>query len=468
MSLLVLRNSAVCWLFLASGVLATPAQRPNIVYINADDLGVMDVGFNSDRYNTPNIDRLRRDGMLFTNAYAPAANCAPSRAGVLSGQWGPRHGVYTVGNSDRGRSRDRKLIPTKNQKHLSPENLTFVEILRRAGYRTIHLGKWHLSDDPTRHGFEVNVGGSDSGGPSGGGYFSPFPGGPMKPLSDQYPVGTHRVDIFADQAIDFMRQHRDEPFFVQMAYYSVHNKLEPVPEFIDRYKDGDVNATYASMIEKMDQGIGKLLDELDSLGLAEQTLVLFTSDNGGVRATSDQSPYRAGKGSYFEGGIREPMVVRWPGHVAPGRTSDVPVTGLDFYPTFLEAAGVQPPSGQVLDGTSLLPILTGSGDIPPRPLFWHFPIYLQAYAGAKDDSHDRRFRTRPGSVVRLGEWKLHQYFEDGRVELYNLDRDIGERNDVSSQNPVITDQLRDTLQTWREEVNAPVPTRLNPNYIASP
>ncbi|MCM2372685.1 sulfatase [Aporhodopirellula aestuarii] len=451
----------------ATGVCAEP-PKPNIIYINADDLGVMDVGFNSDRYHTPNIDQLRADGMLFTNAYAPAANCAPSRACVMSGQYGPRHGVYTVDTSERGKTRDRKLVPTNNTKHLALDNLTIAAVLQDAGYQTIHLGKWHLGPDPTQQGFDVNIGGDTSGSPSGGGYFSPFQGGPMKAFSDQYPAKTHRVDIYADQAIRFMRANQAKPFFMHMAYYSVHTRLEAVPGLVEKYQGKEnVHAVYASMIEKMDEGIGKILDELDALGLTKNTLVLFCSDNGGIRNISDQAPFRSGKGSYFEGGIREPLVVRWPAKVPAGSTTDVPVIGIDFFPTFLEAAGVDVPEGKQLDGVSLMPLLTQSGDLGERALYWHFPIYLQAYAGAKDDSHDPLFRTRPGSAIRLGKWKLHEYFEDGRLELYDLDVDTGERQNLAATMPEKASRLHAMLTQWRTKTGAPVPTELNPQYNSS-
>ncbi|TWU43046.1 Arylsulfatase [Novipirellula aureliae] len=451
---------------LAAFIVCTAAygERPNIIYINADDLGVMDVGFNSDRYNTPNLDKLRAEGMLFTDAYAPAANCAPSRACVLSGQYGPRHGVYTVGNSERGQSKHRKIIPIENTEFLKSNNLTIAGALKDAGYRTIHLGKWHVSPDPLQNGFDVNIGGGKAGGPSGGGYFSPFSSGPMQPFSDQYPMGTHRVDIFADQAIKFIQEHKNDPLFVHMAYYSVHTKLQPVPEFIEKYENKNVNAVYASMIEKMDQGIGKILDELERLGLKENTLVLFCSDNGGICKTSSQAPFRAGKGSYFEGGVREPMIVRWPKRIKPNSTCGVPVIGIDFFPTFLEAAGASIPEGKNLDGVSLMPLLTLSGSIPERTLFWHFPIYLEKYAGVADESHDPLFRTRPGSALRQGKWKLHEYFEDGRIELYDLQADIGERNNVAADYPEITAKLHQALKKWRKETNAPVPREPNPKY----
>ena len=360
--------------------LAQTQQRPNIVYINADDLGVMDVGFNNPIYNTPNIDQLRKEGMLFTDAYAPAANCAPSRACVMSGQYGPRHGVYTVSNSDRGSAKHRKLIPIKNTKHLDPKILTIAGALKQNGYKTIHLGKWHLGEDPTQQGFDINVGGSTSGGPPKS-YALPVKSGPLLKFNDKYPKKTHTADVLADQAVKFINENKDgdKPLFIHMAYFLIHTPFVPVKGMVEKYEErGKKKATYASMIEKMDESIGKLLKGLDDAGLRDNTLVLFTSDNGAHSDVSPQKPHRSGKGSYFEGGIREPMVVRWPGRVKAGSTCDVPVCGIDFFPTFLEAAAIPVPEGKVLDGVSLVPLLTQSGTIQDRALFWHFPIYLQA------------------------------------------------------------------------------------------
>ncbi len=462
-------HKAPQWLIVLIGcaiALSADARQPNIIYINTDDLGVMDVGFNSGRYNTPNVDKLRSEGMLFTEAYAPAANCGPSRVCVFSGQVGPRHGVYTVGSSERGQAKHRKIIPVKNRNLIEPENVTFVQLLKDAGYKTIHLGKWHVSKDPLLQGFEINIGGDKGGSPTGG-YFAPFGKGSMESFNELYPTDTHRVDIFADQAVKFMRANRDHPFFMHMAYYSVHTKLEPVPEFIGNYDGKEVNAVYASMIEKMDQGIGIILDELDALGLKDNTLVLFCSDNGGIAKISSQVPFRSGKGSYFEGGVREPLVVRWPTMVKPNSTSDIPVIGLDFYPTFLDAAGIAKPENKVLDGVSLLPLLTGQDGFPERTLFWHFPIYLQKYGGVADDSHDPLFRTRPGSALRQGKWKLHEYFEDGRIELYDLETDTGERKNAADAHPETAARLHRELQAWRTKVHAPVPTEPNPKYDAA-
>ena len=451
--------------FAAAPSKPNPPRRVNIIYINADDLGVMDVGYSSERYVTPNIDRLRAEGMLLSEAYAPAANCAPSRACVLSGQTGPRHGVYTVGSSERGNARDRKIIPVKNTLHLEPDNLTVAGALQAGGYKTIHLGKWHVGNDPLEQGIDVNIGGDHTGSPAGG-YFVPFKKGSMKRFDEEYPRGTHRVDIYADQAIRFMREYKDQPFFMHMAFYSVHTPLQPVRELVGKYEDKDVNATYASMIEKMDQGIGRILDEVGALGLRERTLIVFCSDNGGIRKISKQDPYRSGKGSYFEGGIRVPLVVSWKGRIEPNATCKTPVCGIDLYPTFLAVAGLPVPERKRLDGSSLMPLLEQKNGFPERALYWHFPVYLQKYAGRGDDSHDPLFRTRPGSVVRQGRWKLHEYFEDGRLELYDLEADIGERTNLATSQPEKASELHRLLKEWRGETGAPVPSTLNPRYEA--
>lgn len=453
--------AAVIWMLFS--LVAAAAARPNLILINADDLGVMDVGFNSPRYRTPNIDKLRAAGMMFSDAYAAASNCSPSRACLMSGQYPPRHGVYTVGTSERGRSRDRPLIPTQNTPFLADDHATLPGVLKAAGYRTIHLGKWHLGEDPLRHGFEINIGGGKSGSPYGG-YFAPFTG-PMAAYNGRYGDGTHSGDVFADQAIRFLREVGEAPFFMNMAYYLVHTPIQAVPGLVERYQAaGKVNAAFASMVEKLDQSIGAILDELAARGLEEKTLVVFTSDNGGLAHLSSQAPFRSGKGSYFEGGIRVPMVMRWPGNIAAGSTSSTPVSGIDLFPTLLEAAAVPVPDGMVLDGVSLMPLWEGSGGIPDRPLFWHFPVYLEAYQGAADGAHDAVFRTRPGSVVRMGGWKLHEYFEDGRLELYDLEADPGEQANLAADHAAKAAELHELLKQWRRETAAPVPDQRNPDY----
>lgn len=444
---------------------AASAAQPNILYINADDLGVMDVGFNNEIYHTPNIDKLKEEGMLFTQAYAPAANCAPSRACVFTGQWGARHGVYTVSSSERGSHHLRKLIPIKNTEHLDPEIPTLADAMKNGGYKTIHLGKWHLGEDPTQQGFDINVGGNTAGGP-GKTYYIPAKGGPMAEFNDQYPKRTHYADVLADQAVKFINTNKDgdAPMFIHMAYFLIHTPFVPVQGMVEKYKDrAKKKAIYASMIEKMDESIGKILAGLEAAGLSDNTLVVFCSDNGARSDVSPQAPYRSGKGSYFEGGIRVPLVMRWPGKIAAGSSSDVPVCAIDFFPTFLEAAGLSPEEGQILDGVSLMPLLTQTVTIEDRALFWHFPVYLQAYSKF-DGSHDQYFRTRPGSAMRYGKWKFHEYFEEGRLELYDLETDPSERTNVVNDNPEVAAQMRKRLQGWRAETNSPVPTQLNSKY----
>ncbi len=448
----------------ASTASSEKAERPNILYINADDLGVMDVGYNTPLFRTPNIDRLMSEGMTFENAYAPAANCAPSRAAIHSGKWAPRHGVYTVSSSERGKAEHRRIIPTENRIHLPPEIYTMAEAFRDAGYRTIHLGKYHIGEDPLQDGFEVNLGGDHRGGPYGDGYYSPWGKGPMAVWSDTVPPETHRADVYVREVSRFMEAHKDEPMFIHFSPYLVHTPLTPVPEYVDNYTGTGLNTTYASMVEKLDEAVGNVLAALEEKGLAQNTLVVFSSDNGGIAAFHSQKPLRAGKGSYYEGGVREPLIMRWPGKIKPGSRCAELVNGLDFYPTFMEAAGIEQPDG--LDGVSLLPLMTGSRHWKPVPQFWHFPIYLQAYDEKLDDGRDPLFRTRPGSTMRVGKWKLHEYFEDGALELYDLDADPGERNDLSKSNPEKTEELYQMLKDWRERTNAPVPTEPNPEYDA--
>lgn len=440
---------------------ATALAKPNILYINADDLGVMDVGYNNSKFRTPHLDDLAAEGLIFENAYAPAANCAPSRACVHSGQWGARHGVYTVGGSERGKAEYRKLISVKNRIHLPDAVVTMAEALQAGGYRTIHLGKYHIGEDPLKDGFEVNIGGDHTGGPKGGGYFSPWKGGSMKAWSDTVPAKTHRIDIYAAEAVRFIEAHHEEPMFIHFSPYLVHGPITPVPEYVGHYQGTWLDTAYASMVEKLDEAIGEVLQALETNGLTEKTLVVFCSDNGGIAAVNAQSPWRAGKGSYYEGGVREPMILRWPGTIQPGRCEEL-VNALDFYPTFLEVADLEPSTN--LDGVSLGPLMMGTGDWQAVPQFWHFPVYLQAYNGAKDQARDFLFRTRPGSAVRVEQWKLHEYFEDGALELYDLSQDRGERQNLAEALPEKTAELKGLLDDWRERVKAPIPTEPNPKY----
>lgn len=459
-------------LLLAGNAVAKPTLKPNIILINVDDMGWRDVGFMGSKfYETPNIDKLAAQGMIFTNAYASAANCAPSRACLMSGQWTPRHGIYTVDNSDRGKSTYRKLIPTPNNITLPENNITLAEVLKSAGYKTCIAGKWHLSEDPAKRGFDVNIGGSHAG--STKSYYPPYsnarqnsPAGyngvPLNPPSDDYNL----TNLITDKTIDFIGNVNEKPFFLYYASYAVHTPIQAIKKLLPKYAgkpewNGQNNAAYATMIENLDVQIGRILDLLTTLNKLDNTFILFTSDNGGVYNITKQWPLRAGKGSAYEGGIREPMFAFWKGKIAPGTKSDIPVTNLDFYPTILEVAGIDKPADKTLDGQSILPVLTRKGTIKERPLFWHFPIYLE---GGNKETQDSIFRTRPGSSIRLGDWKLIQYFENNDLELYNLNEDIGEKNNLSRVRPEKTMELLNILENWRKETNAPLPFELNPEY----
>ena len=437
--------------------------KPNILLINIDDMGWRDVGFmGSKYYETPNIDKLAKGGVIFTNAYAAASNCAPSRACLMSGQWPQRNGIYTVANSDRGKSRDRKIIPVKNNEYMPADNILIPQVLKKAGYTTCHAGKWHLSDTPLSFGFDVNIGGCHAGNP--GSYYPPYKRVPLDaPTKDYY-----LTNLIMDKTIEFLKTTGNKPFFMYYSPYAVHAPLQPVKSLLLKYKNkaewnGQKNAKYATMVENLDTQIGRMIRYLKESGKLNNTFILFISDNGGVYRFTKQWPLRAGKGSYYEGGIREPMFINWPGKIDGGVKIDVPVTNLDIYPTLLNVAGANIPDGKTIDGRSVLPIIKGAR-IALRPLFWHFPIYLE---GGNIETQDVKFRTRPGSAIRLGNWKLIQYFENNDIELYNLNNDIGEKNNLAKTNPEMVKKLVGMLDKWRKNTNAPVPSELNPNYVSN-
>lgn len=459
----ITRLLSLLWLCLPIFGCTASVNRPNVVHIVADDLGVVDVGFMGDeRYHTPNLDRLAKQSMVFTEGYAPAANCAPSRACVMTGQNPTFHGVYTVGSSKRGQASTRKIIPTPNTRYVADEHVLLTEIFKELGYVTTSIGKWHIGEDPTTQGVDINIAGTGHGSPGKGGYFSPY----LNPKLSDGPVGEYLTDRIGAEAVRFIENYKDRPFFLYLPFFSVHTPIQGKPELVAKYADrDDVNPEYAAMVESLDQNVGQVLAALDRLGLADETIVVFTSDNGGIRKFSKQDPYRAGKGSYYEGGVRVPFTVRWPGVVKPGTKSDTPVTGLDFYPTYLDILGLK--ANKPLDGVSLLGLLQGTGTLEKRPLFWHFPIYLQAYDPKTDDGRDPLFRTRPGSTMRYGKWKLHHYFEDMAYELYDLETDIGERNNLAEAKPEKLKELVAMLDAWRTEYNAPIPSTPNPKYDPS-
>ncbi len=441
-------------------------QSPNIVFIYIDDMGWRDVGFmGSEYYETPNIDRLASQAMVFTNAYANAPNCAPSRACLISGWYGPRHGVYTVGTSSRGQSKQRKLVPIENTTVLDSKIVTIAEAIKPTGYISASMGKWHLGNDPQfgpiGQGFDVNIGGYSAGHPAKG-YFVPY----NNPELPDGPPGEYLTDRLTDEALKFIETNKENPFFLYLPHYAVHTPIQAKQELIEKYKkkagsNGQNNPKYAAMIESTDQGVGRIINKLDELELTDNTIVFFFSDNGGVKNITSNQPLRGGKGMLYEGGIREPFFVHWPGVVKPGTTCDTPVIGIDMYPTIFEMAGLQKPKGKLLDGKSIVPLLKGQKSLNRKALFWHFPAYLQ---GKAEGARDRHFRTRPAAAVRVGDFKLIEYFEDGALELYNLTEDISERNNLADIMPQKKSELHNLMITWRKKINAPVPTKLNPDY----
>ncbi len=456
-------------LFIVSGCSVTKpindtSLRPNILYINVDDLGWMDSGvYGSDFYETPNIDRLAQMGMIFTKAYAGASNCAPSRACLISGQNTPRHGIFTVANSDRGVASTRKLIPVANNEVLHDSVITIAEMLQQAGYRTGIFGKWHLGENPKTQGFNVNVGGSHRGNPGRKGYFAPYNLHDLKNATD----GENLTDRLTDEAIQFMKASNKQPFFTYLPYYAVHTPLQTTATLEKKYRNKTANqyqnnAVYAGMIETVDRNIGLLLAYLKQSGQLEKTLIIFTSDNGGIRDISNQDPLRAGKGSYYEGGIRVPFIFTWKGQIQPNTTNNSPISNLDIYPTLMEYTG-SALKNKLLDGISLVPLLKGE-TIQNRDLFFHFPIYLQAYNPKTDQGRDPLFRTRPGTVVISGNWKLHHYFENDEFELYDLNSDLGEQHNLINSHKEEKERLLQKMDAWRSNTNAPVPTVLNPQY----
>ncbi|MFW6163655.1 MAG: sulfatase [Planctomycetota bacterium] len=452
-------------------VRAAPARKPNLLFILIDDMGWRDVGFmGSTYYETPNIDRLARQGIVFTQAYANGPNCAPTRASLMSGQYSPRHGVYTVGSAKRGSAKRRKLIPVANTTTLRSHIVTLAEALKPAGYVSASMGKWHLGSPPgagpVAHGFDVNVGGNATGHPRGG-YFSPY----RNPQLPNGPKGEYLTDRLTEEAVEFIEAHKDRPWFLYLPHYAVHTPIQAKRKLVAKYKKkepsgGQGNPEYAAMIESVDQGVGRLLSTLDRLGLADDTVVVFTSDNGGMGGyrecgvlggeITSNAPLKGGKGMLYEGGIREPCCVRWPGRIKPGTKCDVPIISLDFYPTLVEVAGARPPTGQPLDGESIVPLLEGKGTLKRDALYWHFPAYLQGGRGT--------WRTTPGGVIRTGDWKLIEFFEDRRLELYNLAEDIGETTNLADKMPEKVKELHRRLIAWRKRLNAPVPTKKNPKY----
>ncbi len=445
--------------------MAQSPERPNVLFLFLDDYGWRDCGFmGSDFYETPNIDALAARGIVFSNAYAGAANCAPSRACLLSGQYTPRHQIFNVGTKRRGKPNFGKLKHVPGTDTLRTDIRTWAHQIRDAGYRTGTIGKWHLSDDPRPYGFDFNFAGTHSGSPPQG-YYPPHPS--IEALRDA-PEDEYLTDRLTNEAIDFVRRNRQRPWFLYLTHFAVHTPLQGKPNLVSKYEakpKGQLHdhAVMAAMIESVDIGIGRIIRQIEELGLTDKTAIVFTSDNGGYGPATSMTPLKGYKGTYYEGGIREPFFVVWPGVVRPGTKSDVPVINLDLYPTFCAMTGARLPDQQPVDGQNLMPLLHGQQTFVDRSLYWHFPAYLQSY-NRIDGQRDLLYRSRPCSIIRRGDWKLHEYFEDGGLELYNLRDDIGERDNLVQSHPDKADQLHTALRVWRARTGAPVPRQPNPNY----
>jgi len=468
---------------------ATVPPPPNVVFILVDDLGWTDVGaFGSSFYETPHIDAFAATGMKFYQGYAASPVCSPTRSSIMTGKnpartqhtqyfGGPQPQDVKPGHWSYGAFGDRPLLPAEYLPYLEHSDTTLAEAFKEAGYRTFFAGKWHLGGEeyfPENQGFDVNKGGIERGGPYGGDkYFSPY----GNPRLEDGPPGEHLPDRLARETAAFIKANQDTSFFAYLAFYSVHTPLMARPDLEAKYqakKDSlgledqweawgpkpdnrtrmvQCHPVYAGMVEAMDQAVGVVLNTLDSLGLADNTVIVFMSDNGGL-ATSEghptaNLPLRAGKGWLYEGGIREPLIVRWPGHTAPGSTCETPVISTDFYPTLLEIAGLPLKPGQHLDGSSFVPLLQGSSEAHETLLGWHYPHYANQ-------------GETPGTAFRQGDWKLIHRYEDDSYELFHIAEDMEEQHELSAEYPEKVAELKAAMQTWLDESGARYPTP-NPN-----
>jgi arylsulfatase A-like enzyme len=446
-------------------VLAANQQRPNVVVIVADDLGWADLGaYGSTFHQTPRLDRLAREGLRFSNAYAACPVCSPTRAALMTGRYPARVGITDyIGGQRAGR-----LKPAPYLDHLPLEETTVAEAFKDASYVTAFVGKWHLGGTnyyPTRQGFDVNIAGSAQGHPPS--YFSPY----KIPTLPDGPPGEYLTDRLTDEAMKFISTNRSRPFLLWLSHYAVHTPLQAKPELLEKYRaalaqlpaageaefrpEGECRdrrlqrvPVYAAMLESLDQSVGRILDTLAQFGLDERTIVVFTSDNGGLSTSegspTSNAPWRAGKGWLYEGGVRVPLLVKWPGVTKPGATNGTPAISMDLFPTLLEAVGLPARPQAHVDGVSLVPVLRG-GQLPPRPLFWHYPHYGNQ-GGA------------PSGSLRAGDWKLIEWFEDGRVELFNLQTDFVEQNNLAGKDPEKVKALQAGLAQWRKDVGARMPT----------
>lgn len=456
-------------------------NKPNFIFILIDDMGWKDIACcGSPFYETPNLDRMAQEGVRFTNAYASCPVCSPTRASIMTGKYPARLGLTNfIGGNARG-----KLIDAPYIHYLPLEEVTIADALKEAGYNTYHVGKWHLGDEPyypENHGFDVNIAGCHWGAPRT--YFSPY----NIPNLQNGPDGEYLTDRLTDEAIKLIKNNEDRPFFMYLSHYAVHIPIQTPEKYTKKYQqkakelgldklktfeEGDFfpcehkkdqriirrllqsDPAYAGMIENLDENIGRLLDTIDELGLSENTVIFFTSDNGGL-STAEGSPtcnlpLSEGKGWMYEGGTREPLIIKYPKVIKAGSICDVPITSTDFYPTILEMAGLDLMPDQHCDGVSFFGLFNGKTKLDRDAIFWHYPHY-----GNQGGT--------PGASVRCGDYKLIEFFEDERLELYNLSEDISEKNNIAEEKRNLTKELKEMLDDWKVKVRAKIPER-NPDY----
>jgi arylsulfatase A-like enzyme len=456
---LVVALSSVTPLVKAQAANAAAPIKPNVVLILADDLGWTDLScYSSDLYETPNIDRLARDGIKFTQAYSACTVCSPTRAAILTGKYPAR--LHVTDWIPGLPPENPKLLVPEWTKFLSLDEVTMARALKNAGYATASIGKWHLGGEqyyPDKHGFDINVAGTDAPAPKS--YFAPYN---IATLTEG-PEGEYLTDRLGDEAVRFIEQHKEKPFFLYWPHFAVHMPIQGKQALVQKYRAKkrpglhQTNAVYAAMIESMDESVGRVRRKLEELKLADHTIVIFASDNGGRVPTTSNYPLRVGKGSCYEGGTRVPLIVYWPNVTKPGSVCETPVISMDLFPTLLEIAGA--PSETIhrgVDGVSLLPLLRQTGESKRDALFWHYPHYQHYQLGG----------TTPYGAIRAGDFKLIEFFDDMRVELYNLRDDIGEQHDLAARMPDKAAELRARLHAWRKEVGAQMPSR-NPSYDSS-
>jgi arylsulfatase A len=443
----------------------TAAERLNVVFFLADDLGWADLGcYGSTYHKTPNLDRLASEGIRFTNAYAACPVCSPTRCAIMTGKYPQRIGItdWLPGRPDRP---DQKLKRPALVTDLPASEITLAAAFKRAGYATGHIGKWHLGGKdatPEKRGFDVNIAGDHTG--TARSYFAPFVSKDKQfmPGLDSAPDGEYLTDRLAAEAEKFIDSNKEKPFFLYLPHYAPHTPMRAKKDKIAKYKARPAgqqgNPIYAAMLESLDEAVGRVLKKLDDLKLTDHTLVIFTSDNGGLatleempQAPTINAPLREGKGYLYEGGIRVPLLARWPGNITEGSAKNAPVCSIDFFPTLVDACGIK--SDAKFDGMSIVPLLQG-GRIERDALYWHYPHY--ANQGSK-----------PGGAIRSGNYKLIEFYENDRRELFDVVADVGENKNLAAEKPDVVKQLADKLAAWRKDVGAKMPTP-NPDYVPNP